>query len=95
MISLYKLTYCLFGILALAYIKGVTISHSLSLTYTSKDSCLDEDSSAAPDACASAFPLPSTVNEITLEVSGGTAKSFTVELDPTRHMLSKHESWEA
>ena len=79
-----------------AYIKGLRlpISHCLSLTYTSTDSCLLSDFSAPLSADPSSSPPPSTVNELTLKISGGTVTSIVNDIYPHRRLFRIHEAWE-
>ena len=77
-----------------AYIKGLPISHCLSLTYTSTDSCLLSDFSAPLSADPSSSPLPETVNELILKISGGTVTRTVIDIDPHRRLFRIHEAWE-
>lgn len=55
--------------------------------------CVDVDLPVVVYDCASSCPVPSTVDPITIKVSGGTVKSFVVDIDPVRRLLCTREAW--
>lgn len=62
---------------------------AFSLTET----CVDVDLPVVVSDCASSYPVPLTVDPITIKGSGSTVKSFVVDIDPVRRLLGTREAW--